>query len=404
MKLYRLLFLFLLLEPFSSMGQQVSEKGMKKEYERVMRKMEQRIDKNYYTDSVAPVRHYEYTFNDTTMQLLRAVYVEYFPLPVWSWDSKYYTQRFRFDNRMFPLRLLGYVVNAKLYEVHDSLKVGFMVPYNAFASANFSALRLNYFSSSLLNAITNNRERRETAEKRRNRDMRPLDAPVSFTMKGTPIFADSSHKVEHYEVGDTLYRGIPCYRLRHHVYDDGAFIYGNRERAALEQNLQSGAFFWHDLRTGAVVASPPSTVDGFKRRVEYWANGAYHTESIHIIAKKDYALLDAEYRRRQSNYAGQWMDVRYSAERFERGKDGKYRQACYREIVRNYKGGLHNDEGIITHVVRVPFDTTLSIRAAGPLQRRNGLSYKDFCTRVDAPDEEMLKEWVKIAQTRQSLI
>ncbi|MDR1581879.1 MAG: hypothetical protein LBS55_01235 [Prevotellaceae bacterium] len=391
------LFLLFLLCTFVVPGQQVSEN--KKEYNRIIRKMEQRIDKNYYTDSVAPVKHYEYTFNDTAMQLLRAVYVEYFPLPVWAWDSKYYTQRFRFDNRVFPIRVLGYVLNAKLYEAHDSLKVGFMVPYNAFASANFSALKLNYFSTSLLDAITNNHERREAVEERRNKDMRQLDASMSFTMKGTPVFADSSHKVECYEVGDTLYQGIPCYRLRHRVYDDGVFIYGNRERAALEQNLQSGAFFSRDLHTGAVVASPQSTVDGFKRRVEYWANGAYRTESIHIIAKKDYALLDVVYRRRQSNYAGRWEDVCYSAERFERGNDGKYHQAFYKEIVRNYKGGLHNDENIITCVVRVPFDTALSISAARPLQRINGLSYKDFCEILSAPDEEMLEEWIKIGES-----
>jgi hypothetical protein len=399
MKYYHLLILLLLLVPFPSMGQQASEKEMKKAYERVMRRMEQHIDKNYYTDSVTPVRHYEYTFNDTTMQLLRAVYVEYFPLPVWSWDSEYYTQHFRFNNRAFSSRILGYVLNAKLYEVHDSLNVGFTAPHNAFASDNFSIPGLDYLSAPLLNAIIKNRERRAAAEKRRNRDIRPLDAPVSFTMKGTPIFADSSHKEEHYDVGDTLYRGIPCYRLRHSVYDDGVFIFGDREHAALEQNLQSGAFFWRDLHTGAIVASPQSTVDDFKRRVAYWANGACRTETIHIIAKKDYALLDVEYRSRQSNYAGLWIDVHYSAERFERGNDGKYRQTCYRETVHNYKGGLHNDEGIVTHIVRVPFDTTRSIRAARPLQRRNGLSYKDFCTRVDAPNDEMLEEWKRFSTT-----
>jgi hypothetical protein len=273
-----------------------------------------------------------------------------------------------------------------------------MVPYNAFASANFSAMKLNYFSTSLIDAMYNNRKRREAAEKRRNRDIRQFDAPVSYTITGTPIFADSSHKKERYEVSDTLYRGIPCYRLRHSAYDDGALLYGDRERAALEQNLQSGAFFWHDLHTGAVVASPQSTVDGFRRRVAYWANGAYRMERIHIIAKEDYALLDVEYRRRHSNYAGQWMDVHYSVERFERGIDGKYHQSCYKEIVRNYKGGLYNDEGVITCVVRAPFDTDSPIHTAKLLQRANGLSYKDFCTRVDVPDEEMLEEWGEFSE------
>ena len=142
--------------------------GQKRLYETILNKVERNVDKNYYCDSIVALRHSEYIVNESTKDFEKIVCIEYFPTPVWSMDEKYYTQRFGFNNSIFPGRIFGYLITAKLYKKEELSNLGLTIPHR-FASS-YPYIDINGFNSTLSMFVRNNREKREEQSKKNNND------------------------------------------------------------------------------------------------------------------------------------------------------------------------------------------------------------------------------------------
>lgn len=353
---------------------------MKKEYNRIMRKMENRVHRNYYTDSIQAAQYYEYTYNDSTKQLLRAVYMELFPVPAWDADRSYYEKKYHFNRRVYR----SHYLMARLYAVNPGTRYGNTFPTGKDA-LYIGIKELDH--DELYLAVKNNKDRRIAIENRNKEDISGPNLSVAYTADKT--ISSSGKRFRHYYVTDTMFNGEPCYKLRVEGY--GNSTYGEKERRKFEQDLVTG---YKDYTQ--------EEKDELKYYVEYWANGAYSSTLDYIINKKDYALLHVCYYVKHRNSAEQWLDTKRYMSYYEKGSGNKYRQIYYAEYQLNFVRGMifHNDRHLATWTVQKPLNRPYLLSEAKKYPKNHNLAYEDFCEMIPVPDDEMLEEWNKKGENR----
>ncbi len=367
-------FILLLFVVFSAYGQSAADRKTEKQYNRIIRKMEQNLPKNYYSDAIQPVRHSEYTFNDSSKQLLKAVYIEYLPRPLWFYDDASYERKYRL-NRTRPY---FHYQSAKLFNKYPGTNYGATFPVGRKSWRE----DINSFHTELYKAINNNRQRRIKAENNSKKDMSNATFSIAYTSDKS-IYAVGK-RTRLYEVTDTTYNGIPCYKIT--SKGQGQTIYGDKEREKFEETLSTG--YNKDLTAAEKEA--------LRYYVEYWADSEYSRTLDYFVNKKDYALLYVRSVDRQLNKAtGAWKLVRYFTEKYEKGADAKYHQVYYSEYLINYVHGtvFRNDRDVATWIVQVPLNKPYDLPATKKIPQKINLNYEDFCTIVASPDKEMLEEW-----------
>ena len=396
--------------------------AQKKQYDNILNKVEKNIEKNYFTDSIFAVRHSEYIFNELTEDFEKVVCIEYFPTPIWSDDGEYYNRRFRFNNSIFPIRVVGYLIAAKLYKKNESKKLGFTFPHR-FASP-YSRMDIDDFNSSLYVFVRNNKEKRAKMEELKNNnndtnlpnkinipsfntndkqwDQEPKisieygkvndraanNLPKKITMTGTPIYTKVSDTT-FYTVENIVYNEIDCYKLTR-VFK-ASFIYKDFERQRFENGTINEP---PDLRDQKPMSEQKK--EEFRQIIEYWANGESVASVTYIINKKNYAVLSYLRELQQQNNKGEWMEIEKIIEKYQEGKNKKYYQTSFTKLVRNYNGGSPNINNILTLVVRTPSEKSFSLDSVTVIQRKMmSLTYEDLCVKVDNPDDDMLLDWNK---------
>jgi hypothetical protein len=353
-------------------AQPIHESGTVKTYNRIVRKIERQLHGNYYTDSIAAAIYNEYTFNDSSKQLLKAVHLAYFPIPTWDGDAVYYEKSHHF-NRTFAR---SFYLTAKLYDPYPGTEYGRTV----LAGRKYPVIDIKVPHSELFNWVQNNKMRRDAAQNNNRKDLSPLPSSMAYTVN--KFISSPSKSTKHYEVSDTLYNGILCYKLRLSRY--GQSVYGEEERRKFEQALISG-----------YTDYTQEEKDELKYYVEYWGNGAGTSIMDYVIDKKDYALLHLYYHEMHANSAGQWFVTRHYTEDYKKGGDNKYHQVYYAKYQLNFVHGTiyYNDQHLATWVVQRPLGRPYSPDEVKKFPQRINFDYEDFCEIIPVPDEEMLEEW-----------
>ncbi|MDR2145365.1 MAG: hypothetical protein LBE91_02760 [Tannerella sp.] len=401
--------------------------GQKKLFDNILNKVERNVDKNYYTDSISAVRHSEYIVNDSTKEFEKAVYIEYFPTPIWSVDGKFYDQRFGYNNSIFPIRTVGYLITAKLYKKDESSNLGFTFPHRF--GTSYLRIDIDDFNSSLSNFVYGNKRKR--AEPRKNNDTslsnkinthsfdtndnfgkrKPIsieygindektgnssavptnNLPEKITMTSAPIYTyvRGSDSLE-YIVKETVYDETDCYQLT--KISKSRAVYTDFERQRFENELiNGGEYSYSNLFKGEFMSEQKK--NELRQLVEYWANGETVFSETYIVTKKNFAVLSFLREIKQQNYKGEWIEIERIMEKFKEGGDKKYYQTFYTKFIRNYNGDSPNIDHLLTLIVRTPIDRVLSLDSTKVIPRKVYLSYEDFCERVDTLDDNMLLDW-----------
>jgi hypothetical protein len=394
--------------------------GQKKLYDNILNKVEKNIDKNYYTDSIFPVRHSEYIVNGSTKDFEKVVCIEYIPTPMWTLDGKFYNQKFGFDNSVFTLRMNGNLISAKLYQKEERNNFGFTVPHR-FASS-FFRIDIGNFHSILPDFILKNRFKREDLKNNMNDanllkgiNIRSFDTndnsgnqkpkisieyenvnnkkasnsnsvsvnnpPKAITMTTTPIYTKIADSTV-YIVDNVIYEGIECYKLT--LINKARLIYKEFERQRFENTLINE---YPDLME--------RQENELKQLIEYWANGEILGSQTFIVTKKNFAILLFQREWKQQNSKGEWIENEKVTEKYQEGQDKKYYQTFYTKLIRNYNGGFPNIDNYLTLVVRTPLEKVFSLNNTTIIPNKFHLAYEDFCQIVDEIDEEMLFDWDK---------
>ena len=383
-----------------------------------MNKVERNIDKNYYSDSIMAVRHSEYTVNNSTKEFEKVVCIEYFPTPMWSLDENFYNQKFGFDNSIFSIRIIGYLIMAKLYKKDESVNLGFTFPYR-FASS-YLRIDIDDFNSSLAYFVGNNRKKREDLKSnseinlQNNNNMQSFNVnddfrnqkpqitieygnnnngkksnttststnnlPKKISITTNPIYTKISDSVV-YIVDDLVYDSIDCYRLTKIIKTK--FIYTESDRQRFENET---------LKLEYPNLSE-SKKNELRQLVEYWANGESVFSQTYIVDKKNFAVLSFLREIKKQNYKGEWIDIEKITEKYRKGKNKKYYQYFYTKLIRNYNGGFSNIDNFLTLVIRTPMENSFSLDSTTIIPRKPYLTYEDFCEKVDSLDDEMMFDW-----------
>jgi len=401
--------------------------SQEKLFNNILNNVERNIDKNYYTDSIVAVRHSEYIFNELTEDFEKVVYIEYFPTPIWSMDEKYYNQKFGFNNSIFPSRIYGYLIMAKMYKKDESKHLGFTIPHR-FAS-HFTFIDINLFNSSISMFVRNNREKRRensnnnndtnlpnkinipsfnTNDKQGNQEPKISieygsdnnkktnknnatsadKLPKTITITGTPIYTIISDSAT-YKVDNIVYNGTDCYKLTKIITKH--FMYKEFERQRLENTMINEPVSLLEQKY-----MTEQQKEEFRQIVEYWANGGGFFSQTYIVEKKNFAVLSFLQEIKRQNNKGEWIDIEKTMEKYQEGKNKKYYQTSFTKLIRNYNGGSPNINNILTLVVRTPINKSFSLDSTTVLPRRMlDLTYEDFCTKVDTIDDDMLLDWNK---------
>lgn len=344
--------------------------GDKKLFDRIIRHMENNLEKNYFVDSLQPVQYSEYTFVASSKHLLNAVYIEGVPRPVWFFDFSYYKKKYGMD-ALLPLH---YWV-AKLYEEMPGERYGNISFGDTFGYMLFGVEA----QSTLAQHVTVNAQRRKEKEAKMTADFnRTQLGNPSYTMDNR--ISSSGDAWENFQVSDTLYENQPCYKLIR-TYK-GSSIYGTKEAKRFEERYPVDNEYNKELH----------------RLVNLWGNAVYSGKVERIIGKADYAMLHLHSEHFIENAAGKFL-TNWINDRFE--KAGKhYRQISYSACTRRLVTGTVyiNDEGIYTYRIKRPLYDAPPIDSAQTYQYKIAqppAGYEGFCTRVDAPDKEMLEEWLR---------
>jgi len=416
--------------------------GQEKLFDSILDKVGKNVDKNYYTDSISAVRHSEYVINDSTKEFLKVVCIEYFPTPMWAIDGKFYHQKYGFNDSVFPRKLIGYLISAKLYKKDESNNLGFTHPHRF--GSSYSHIDICDFNSTVSTLVWKNRDKRrvevenkiesnladpirthlfDTNDQAGNQNSKNLIEygnmngkkigisnstatnilPQKMTMQSTPIYRKVSDST-FYKVEDIAYNKMDCYQLTKTTRTQ--FIYTDAERKRFEEELiNGGEYSYSNLIKGEYM--PEQEKNEFRQLVEYWAGGTIDTEN-YIITKKNFAILLFTSEHQQQNSQGQWVEGEKIIEKYQEGKDKKYHQTYYLKLVRNYKGSFLNLDNILTLEIRTPINKAFSLDNTKILTNdfsimglannahilnSSYIKYEDFCERVDHLDDAMLLDW-----------
>ena len=399
--------------------------GQKRLYDTILNKVEKNVDKNYYSDSIVAVRHSEYIVNEPTKNFERIVCIEYFPTPLWSMDEKYYNQKFGFNNSIFPSRIFGYLIIAKLYKKDKLSNLGLTIPHR-FASS-YPYIDINGFYSTLSMFVRNNREKRKENSKNNNNDtnlpnkinrlsfdtndkqgnQKPTisieygstnnqnnnksssvstnNLPKTISITGTPIYTNISNSVT-YIVDNIVYNETDCYKLTR--VSKTSFIYTESDRQRFENSLDE-----YDIIRRKYLTEQQK--NEHRQLVEYWANGETVFSQSYIIAKKNFAVLSFIRELKQRNNEGEWIEIEKITEKYQESNNKKYYQTFYTKLIRNYIGGFPNIDNLLTLVVRTPLEKCFSLDNTTIMPRKLNSTYEDFCEKVDTLDNDMLLDWNK---------
>jgi hypothetical protein len=374
MKFFLSLYLFCFFHSFIATAQQPSEKGMKRAYDRILRKVEKNLHENYYTDSLQTAKYNEYTFNDSTKQLLKVIDLEYFPVSPWDADAAYYEKQHHFDRK--PSR--SYYLTAKLYDTHPGTDYERTFP----TGKNALYIDITTVHSQLEALVINNKERRTAAQNNSKKDFPATNFSTAYTVN--KFIYTRGKETTVYHVADTLYNNEICYKLSRTRYIPT--MYGEQERKKFEQDLLAG-----------YKEYTQEEKDELKYYVAYWANGLAIARCDYIIRKADYAVLHARHYETVSNHAGKRMVVNHVNDCYEKGDNNKYHQVYYTKFTLNFVRGMafYNNRHIATWMVQKPLNKPYSLTDRKTYPKKIYLSYEDFCEVVPFPDGEMLEEWNK---------
>ena len=397
--------------------------GQKKQYDTILNKVERNVDKNYYSDSISAVRHSEYIVNELTNDFEKVVCIEYFPTPMWSMDEKYYNQRFGFKNSIFPSRIFGYLITAKLYNKGELSNLGLTVPHR-FASF-YPYIDINLFNSTLSTFVRNNREKRRedlnnnndtnlpnkinmlsfdthdnqrsqkptisveygnvNNQKTNNNSVPANNLPKTISMSSPPIYTTISNSTA-YMVDNIIYNETDCYKLTRVATTNS--IYTESDRQRFENTLDEYDVIFQKYLT-------EQQKNEHRQLVEYWANGTSVHSQTYVVTKKNFAVLSFVRELKRQNNEGKWIAVEKITEEYQEGKNKKYYPTFYTKLIRNYNGGFPNIDNLLTLVVRTPLEKSFSLSDTIAMPRKYKLAYEDFCERVDIPDDDMLLDWNK---------
>jgi hypothetical protein len=366
-KLFLFLFLFGSGALVAQQGKETTT-GNKKLFDKIIRKMENNLEKNYFTDSLQPVQYSEYTFMDSSKQLLNAVYIEGIMRPVWFADYQRYQGKQGLDLKA-PMRYW----RAEFYEETPGERYGSILFEEAFGYTPFVLEMQN----SLAQHISANAQRRREKLNRINKDINPLGNP-SYTIDNS--ISSPGDSWEDFQVVDTIYENQLCYKLiRTYQW---LTIYGDKEAERFAQRHPND-----DEQTRVL-----------RRLIHLWANAAYSGRVERIIGKEDYALLYLHAERFIENAAGKFLTDRYEDKFIKKGKH--YKQIFYKACNRRFVAGtlFVNEQDIYTYRIKQPLYNAPSIESAQTYKNkivRPPVGYEDFCIRLDTPNEDMLKEWKK---------
>ena len=397
--------------------------GQKKTYDNILKKVEANIEKNYYSDSVFAVRHSEYIIDDITQDMKQISCIDYFQTPMWALDEKFYKQRFGFNSSVFPARILGYLISAKLYKKDEENNYGFTLPHRF--GTSFSHIEINGQYQSVLAGFVYDKRKKRASINNNTRDADPLNnmkmssfgmnnsldnqkskisieygavnneamskhkvasennLPKSMTITSTPLYtilADSNV----YTVDNVTYDGVDCYKLT--KINKIKYAYEELERQQLEGTLKSEYSYLTEQQR-----------DDFRQQVEYWSGGKSSLVTF-IVSKKNSAILFSQIEMKHQNSQGEWFVAEKVTEKYQQNeKDKKYYQTSYAKFVRNYIGGFPNTNNFLTLVFRGPSPSkkNFSLDDTIVIPRKYKLTYEDFCEKVDIPDDDMLLDWNK---------
>jgi hypothetical protein len=319
------------------------------------------------------VQHSEYTYisDDTSKSPLKTIYLEYFPYAIWNGDYRYYENKYRFNGR-YPH---NHYLKALLHNNHADAEYGNPYPigrnYRYTDAANNPHSQLSY-------SIQKNRKRREAMEY--NSDI-GTKSNVTYSVN-KQIYADGK-KTETYTATDTIFDGVPCYKLTHKINEPS--IYGKKEQDIFEQKLRTD----HEL-----LSYTQAERDELQYYVAYWAGREYVRVRDYIVSKQDYALLYYAHTEYASNHRREWfVTLRISEHYLKHGN--KYRQDYYYLFALNFVRGIgfHNDKNIATWIVQRPLNRAYDLSALKKFPDKIAYGYEDFCDIVATPDTQMLKQW-----------
>jgi len=401
--------------------------GQQKLFESILNNAEKNVEKNYYTDSISAIRHSGYIVNDSTKKFEKVVYLEYFPKPMWTIDGKYYNQKFGFNDSIFPVRLIGYLITAKLYKKNDEFKDydfylprRFSTPFgNIDSFPGFIDIGSDVLNYSIAHFVWNNKEKRNNLQNKNNDtnlsnkiNLSSFDTndnpgkpkismeygninnertnnsnsvsinklPEKITMTSPPIYtiiADTTI----YIVDNVIYDEIDCYRLTKKHKTKSIYTESDRQR------------FENETLKLEYPSLSEQKKNEFRQLVDYWANGETSFSQIYIIDKKKFAVLSFLQEQLQQNYKGEWSEIEKITEKYKEGKSKKYYQTFYSKFVRNYDNFFPNLNNIVTVVIKTPLNKVFPLNQTSRLLNNNYLKYENFCEKVDSLDDNMLLDW-----------
>lgn len=371
---------FLFLLKAGVYGAKKATTGNKALFERIIRKVEDHLYQNYYTDSIQPIVFYEYTCIDSLKHLLNAVFIQAPNKPVWFYDFQYCLKRYKKNYVMLPRYWKAKFYEEKLGEKYSCITVRgrgwYVVPF------------WDYEQNALCQHVDAIYTRRlEQAKKERSAFERDYNKLGEIAYKMDKTFTTLGDEWEDFEVSDTLFEGQECYRL---VRKYGVqILYGESGKTRLECLIREG-----------VICGSDEELNDLRRLADFWGNTISTGEIERIVNKKDYALLQLTTRQYVDNDKGVKLECENTVDRFVK-MNGIYQQVMYRSKVLSYVWGttFRNTDNIYIYLIKLPSSDNFpeSELKSIPLKMEHLTGgYEVFCTRVNQPDAEMLEQWERI--------
>lgn len=356
--------------------------GKKVYFEKIIRKFEDHLYRNYYTDSIQPIRFHEYTYVDSSRHLLNAVFIEAPNKPVWRLDFQYCLKHYGKNYAMQPRYW-----NAMLYEKYPNERYGCIT----FSGKGWYITPFwDYEQNALCQHVWSIQERRlKECESRKSDFEEAWSGLGKLAYKIDKTFDTPGDSWEDFSVSDTVFEGEECYRLVRRY--KGQMIYGEKERAKLLT-----------MQLESLTGTTREEQAEFLRLADFWGNRISSGFVERIINKKDYALLQLTICDSIDNDKGVKVLCEYTVDRFAKA-NGVYQQILYKSKILRYVSGsaFRNTDNVYTYIVKLPMEKNYPEEALKSIPGKLhhlAEGYEVFCTRLTQPTEEMLQQWKAIEQ------
>jgi len=386
MKLIKI-FLIIFLVPTFLYGQ-----NMQRRFDNILRNVSRNIERNYRTQHLPGVYHFEVTYN-AQYEILEAVFVDGVQVaPLWMWDMMH-------ENLARQTRNPDAKRGEPFFyaEFFTTSQDGSMVArhghrsYSTYASVRqYDPVASIFARDFIVPSLFSTSDNREGP------------TPIIHSIERRKTLSWETTKEEWF-VRDTIYNGIDSWKLVHFscinyffTADDSLYLANCWFRKRVEISVKEydlGLSTNNSLQWSEHIASVRGLRDREEEIIQFWNGGRICTQRTYIVNRRNNAVLFHEFSREGIDNTGR----KFSERRFTKfERQGRRYVPIY--FFHNYHNNIENtpwfsQSGNRTLIVRTPPSEERCITEAQFAPRGGFNLYLRIRARLDEPSETMLEFW-----------